>query len=282
MPTILLLPLLLSSAPPQDEDIRPSELKRIEELREEVRMLALFEQAKLTKEQAASLLDIIGKAAEALQELVARHQDRIAEAKELLEECRTLLAKGEPLTGELRERFETLQRGAGEMQQALGRQVAPLLGDLRGVLSDEQVQILAASTRPDVWGPFRQQLEQGIRQVRQLSDDDFELHVPDLLDQQLERIAERFGAKLNEDEYLAENKRIMKLLRDARKLDDEELRGKSGSLVSKILGDGKLGEFARKAGQGQAGGAGAGSEQGLGKLLFNPIAIRALKARRDE
>lgn len=275
--------LLPGTAPvactPQEEDIRPAELRQFEELREEVRVLALFERAKLTREQAASLLEIAAKVADALKGLAAEYEDRLAEARELLQESRRLLAKGEPLSGELRQKIETLQRDSGEVQQALGRRVAPILAEVRGVLSDEQLQTFAAQPSPDGWGPLRQQLEQGIRQVRSLGEDEFELHVPDLLDQQLERISERFGVQLSQDEYRAENKRIMELLREARKLDDDELRAKSSSIVSKILEEGKLGEFGRRsAGQPRPGGR---DLERLANVLFNPIVIRALKARRD-
>lgn len=272
-------PLTATTLALQDEDIRPRELKQLEELREEVRMLALFEQAKITPQQAASLLDIISRASHALKELTAQHQDLLADAKQCLNECRSLLAKGKPLSDELRRKSEMLQRSTSELLQALGRQFAPLLTEAGTVLSDEQVQALAAPARPDVWGPLRQQLEQGIRQIRTLSEDEFELHVPDLLDQHLARISDRFGVKLKPEDYQTENKRIMELLREARTLDDDDLRIRSATIVSKILSEGRLGEFGRMAAaQLQPGGT---DTEGLGKLLFHPIAIRALKALRD-
>ncbi len=262
----------------QDEDIRPPELKQLEEQREEVRILALFQQAKLTQEQAGSLLDLISKAAESLKELAAQYQDALTEALEVLKDAKAALAKGEDLPEDLRRRVEELQRNAGKTQQTVAQQLAPLMEELRKILTAEQIAAIIAAPRADVWGPFRKQLEDGIGQIRQLSDNDFDLSVPDLLEQQLEKISERFGG-MNNDEFEKEHARILDILREARKLDDDEFRDKSASLVSRILGEGKLGEFGKKAAPGGGGGGNATENQALGRFIFNPMTVRALKTR---
>ncbi|HLG42662.1 MAG TPA: hypothetical protein VI643_04795 [Planctomycetota bacterium] len=264
----------------QDEDIRPPELKQLEEQREEVRILALFQAAKLTQEQAASLLDLVSKAAESLKELAAQYQDQLTEALEVLKEAKAALAKGEDLPEDLRRRVEELQRNAGKTQQTVAQQLAPLMEELRKILTAEQIVMITAAPRADVWGPFRKQLEDGIGQIRQLSDNDFDLSVPDLLEQQLEKISERFGG-MNNDEFEKEHTRILDILREARKLDDDEFRDKNTSLVNRILGEGKLGEFGKKAAPAGGGGGGgnATENQGLGRFIFNPMTVRALKTR---
>jgi len=265
----------------QDEDIRPPELKQLEEQREEVRILALFQQAKLTQEQASSLLDLISRAAESLKELAAQYQDALTEALDVLKKAKAALAKGEDLPEDLRRRVEELQRNAGKTQQSVAQQLAPLMEEVRKILTAEQIAVITAAPRADVWGPFRKQLEDGIGKIRQLSDNDFDLSVPDLLEQQLEKISERFGG-LNNEEFEKEHARILDILREARILNDDEFREKSSGLVNRILGEGKLGEFGKKAapaGGGGGGGGNASEGQALGRFIFNPMTVRALKTR---
>jgi len=271
--------LLWFASAVQDEDIRPPELKQLEETREEVRILALFQQAKLTQEQAASLLEVVTKAAEALKELAAQYEAQLTEALTLLKEAKETLAKGEDLSDDLRRRVEELQRNAGKTQQLVGQQLAPLVKEIKEILTAEQVTALTATSRPDAWGPLRKQLEDGLGQIRQLNDNQFDLNVPDLLEQQLEKISERFGG-MNNDDFEKEHARVMEILREARKLNDDEFREKGPSLVNRILSEGKLGEFGKKLPQAGGGGGGGGNEDPLlGRLLFNPMTIRALKTR---
>jgi hypothetical protein len=271
-----LLSLLIAFGPLQDDDIRPEKVRELEELRGEVQALAKLNQAKVTKDQAQELLEVIEGARDLLEELVDSYEDELDQATALLKEHRDELAKGKTLSAESLGRLQSLQQQIAQGLQQIGAELAKTADDVKEILSEEQLLALAVSGN-DPWIQLRQKLNQGISQVRNLSEDEFEIAVPDAIEMQLEEISERFGG-LDDDEFIEEHDRIMEILREARDLDDDEFDSEATKLVRKILNEGKLGEYGKKMTE-QTLRRGGGLEQVVGKFLYSPLTIRALKAK---
>lgn len=258
----------------QDTGSWPEELREIDALRRELQMLQALQEAGVTEEQARDLLRAIDEHRTGLEAYVEENRDRIDEARRVMEEARDLLAAGKEIGGELQKRLDALRKGVGDLlTDEIKRRSGRLVEAARTILDQEQINTLLVRGRPGLFAAIGRGVRKGLESIRRLSDEQFELMAPAGIERLLERIAQQMGG-LNDKEFSAEYDRIWAICEEIRALDDETFRSKADEYVRKILGEGKLGEYAK-----EAAGKGRNADQLLAGLLVSPAMVRALRSR---
>jgi hypothetical protein len=260
---------------PQADDPRPKPLQDLEAARQEVQFLQLLNELKLSQQAVERILECVDETARVLTDFVEQNRSALEDAQKLLADIRATLEKGGTVTEDQQRAVSEITRALDEKTKAMGEQLKGTGEKLRGALTDKQVLRLSVLNTNNPLGKLRTQLRQGIAQVRQLPDDQFEANVPTAIETQVGRIAEGLGG-LSDDDIQSERDRIMQILRDARNLGDDEFDKKAAELVDKILTEGKLGDLATKSVP-----KGPEVNQALAKVFMSPRVVAILRKRLE-
>lgn len=265
--------LFLSLA--QDDDYRPQALRDLEAGRQEIQLIQLINETKLGAKQIEKILETVEQAHKILKDFADDNRVALADAAKAIQDLKAALERGQPISDESRQSFgeleRTLKERTGEMQQKL----KPLAEQLRGALDEKQIRRLASAGKGDPLAPLRNELRKGFEQVRRLPEDDFQSKIPQAVSTRVDGISDKLGG-LSPEEKDAERDRILAILQEARNLSDEEFEKKSEALIEKIVGEGKMGELAKKAGPQDA-----AIDQALGKLFISPKTVAVLRRRLE-
>ncbi|MEW6356303.1 MAG: hypothetical protein AB1696_08265 [Planctomycetota bacterium] len=259
------------------------------EMRKEITSLNLINALNLTPEQLTQILKLADRQDVILKEHSARMAQVSRELQPALSELKGVLEQQKEISDNLANRVNRIDHQNMKMRDQLMGDLARTGQEIEGILTEAQLEVIE-TFQPciipprDLSDPVRagQASNSGIgedllRKIRGMSDQEFRMQAPRIVDQGLNRAAE-FHGKLTEKERAGERERLLALVNEVRGMSDVEFEMKKDELTKQLKPKNKIKELQHKMEEARIG----GSVGKAARFLMNPAAIKVLRNRAKQ
>ncbi|MHC4606750.1 MAG: hypothetical protein ACYTAF_07410 [Planctomycetota bacterium] len=256
------------------QDAQEDPWAEMEKNRREIDALTLINSLGLERDVLRQIAEIAGGAVEIILEGRDEVSEEIAEIVGLQKEVREALVKGEEPPAAALERIRELNEELQPVFRAEGEVRIEAGGEIRKLLSDDQVKFLRRRSGRGPSRQVRRMMEHMLRAAREVPDEAFDGMLP-------QRIREMVGRMMGGEEGVDEEvERIMGILQEARDMEEDEFAKERGKLLERITGEGKLAEALDRAGAGGGPEGGDDPDARLAAETFvSPRMVALLKER---